>query len=121
MPEMTVIAEFETLEGAEPEFLRLLTDHAERTLHEEDGCLRFEIVKPVDREGASTPNRLIANELYVDQPALEAHTRNPRMEALLRAAEPLLKSRKFTFARSLGERAVEQGIPPSDLNAANDD
>ncbi len=121
MAEMTVIVEFETLEGAEPEFTRIISDHARRTLDEEDGCLRFEVVKPVDKDGAQLPNRLVVNELYADQAALEAHNLTPRLASLRERIGPLLKSRRLIVARSMAERKVDHGIQPEDLSAANDD
>ena len=120
MAEMTVIVEFETLEGAEPEFIRLISDHAQRTLHEEDGCLRFEVIKPVGPDGGPIPNRVMVNELYADQAALEIHNRNPRITPLQAATAPLLKSRRLIVAKSLASRPVDHGIAPADLNAAND-
>lgn len=121
MAEMTVIVEFETLEGAEPEFIRIISDHAQRTLLEEEGCLRFEVIKPVEKDGSAIPNKVIVNELYADQAALEAHNLNPRMEPLRATTGPLLKSRRLIIAKSLAQRPVDQGIPPTELNAANDD
>ena len=121
MPEVAVIVEFETLEGAEPEFVRFMRDHAQRTLDEEDGCLRFEVFKPIGEDGAPIPNHVIVDELYVDQAAVESHRLNPRMSALRLIVDPMLKSRRMIVARSLAEREPEQGIPPTELNAANDD
>ncbi|MBX3598006.1 MAG: antibiotic biosynthesis monooxygenase [Rhizobiaceae bacterium] len=121
MPEVAVIVEFETLEGAEPEFLRVIQDHARRTLDEEDGCLRYEIYKPIDSDGSPIPNCVLVDELYADQAAVEAHTLNPRMSAFNLIIDPLLKSHRRIVARSLSEREPEEGIPPSELNAANDD
>ena len=79
MPEMTIIVEFETLDGREAEFTALMRDHARKTLQEEPGCLRFEVIKPVEPDGTPIPNRVMVNELYADQAALAAHERNPRM------------------------------------------
>lgn len=121
MAEMTVIVEFETLEGAEPEFTRVITDHAQRTLAEEDGCLRFEVIKPVDKDGSPIPNKIMINELYADQAALEAHNLNPRLETLRAQFGSFVKSRRLIVARSLADRKIDEGIPPTELNAANDD
>lgn len=120
MTEMTIIVEFETLEGAEPEFTRVMLDHARRTKLEEPGCLRFDVIKPLDAEGKPLPNRLMVNELYADQVAVDAHNANPRLATLRVTMKPLLKSRRLILARSLVERPVEQGTPPEELNAAND-
>lgn len=121
MAEITIIVEFETLEGAEPEFIRMICDHARRTLQEEPGCLRFEVIKPVGEDGSALPNKVIVNELYADQAAVEAHRLNPRVATLSATMKPLLKSRRRIMAKSLVERLAEQGIPPDELNAANDD
>lgn len=121
MPEMTIIVEFETLEGAEPEFVRIISDHASRTLNEETGCLRFDVIKPLGEDGQPLPNKVMVNELYADQAAVDVHNANPRMVPLRAATGPLLKSRRLIMAKSLVDRVVEQGIPPSELNAANDD
>lgn len=120
MSEMTVIVEFETLEGAEPEFTRIITDHARRTLAEEPGCKRFEVIKPIGKDGAPEPNKVMVNELYADQTAVDAHNANPRMKPLGEALRPLLKSRRLILARSLIEKPVEEGLAPAELNAAND-
>lgn len=120
MAEMTVIVEFEALEGAEPEFLQIISEHAQRTLHEEDGCLRFEVIKPVDSDGAPLANRIMVNELYADQAALEAHNLNPRLAMVRERIGPLLKSRRLIVARSMAERKVDHGMQPTELNAAND-
>ena len=121
MPEMTIIVEFETLEGAEPEFIRLISDHAQRSLHEEPGCLRFDVIKPLGQDGEPEPNKVMVNEIYASQEAVDAHNANPRMQPLRAATGPLLKSRRLIVARSLAEPHVQQGIPPTELNAANDD
>ncbi len=120
MTQMTVIVEFDTLEGAEPEFTRIMSDHANRTLVEEPGCLRFEVIKPVGKDGEPMPNQVMVNELYSDQAALAAHNTNPRIQTVRDAIAPLLKSRRLIVARSILERRVDDGTPPAELNAAND-
>ena len=65
---MSIIVEYETHDGREEEFAGLIKDHARRTLFEEDGCLRFEVLKPVDENGDPIPNRLMVSELYADRP-----------------------------------------------------
>jgi len=120
MTEMTIIVEFETLEGAEPEFTRIINDHAQRTLAEEPGCRRFEVVKPLEDDGSPIPNRLLVNELYADAEALAVHDANPRLATVRETIKPLLKSRRRILAKSLAERAVDEGRLPSELNAAND-
>lgn len=82
MPAVTIIVEFETIEGKSAEFERIMLDHARRTLHEEPGCLRFEVIRPVNEAGTPRETALIVNELYADDAAVAAHRANPRMGPL---------------------------------------
>lgn len=119
MPLISIIVEYETHEGREEDFASLIKDHARRTLFEEDGCLRFEVLKPVNADGAPIPNRMMVSELYADQTAVDLHGDNPRLAIVRAAFGPLLKSRKLTLAQVVDEVA-EEGLTPEELNASND-
>lgn len=121
MPAITIIVEFETVDGAEAEFTRVIIEHARRTLQEEPGCLRFEVVQPMDAEGRPLPNQLMVNELYADQAAVDIHRGTPRMAILADTIKPLVKSKRSIRALAVGAPAVAEGIRPENLNAANDD
>ena len=120
MPQISIIVEYETVDGREAEFAALIGDHARRTRIEEPGCLRFEVLKPVDADGAPIPNRMMVSELYADHTAFAAHGENPRLAGLRVALGPLLKSRKLTVAEVVGGQAQESGLTPDELNASND-
>ena len=120
MPKISIIVEYETHEGREEEFAALIKDHARRTLFEEEGCLRFEVLKPVDADGAPIPNRMMVSELYADQTAVDLHGNNPRLAIVRAALAPLLKSRRLTLAQIVDEAADEEGLAPEELNASND-
>ncbi len=120
MPKINIIVEYETHEGREEEFASLIKDHARRTLFEEDGCLRFEILKPVDAAGAPIPNRMMVSELYADQTAVDLHANNPRLAIVRAALVPLLKFRKPTLAQIVDEATDDEGLAPEELNASND-
>jgi quinol monooxygenase YgiN len=94
MEQMAVIVDFELVEGRESEFAAIMRDHAQKTLTEEEGCLRFEIIKPVDENGAPLPNRIAVNELYRDWDAVLLHRRNPRIPDFSAAIELLVASRR---------------------------
>ena len=117
---MTIIVEFETNDGAEAEFIAIMRDHARRTLREEPGCLRFEVIKPVETDGTPIANRVMVNELYASEAAVAAHQNNPRMPDLQAKSGRLLKSRRLITASALDDGFQDDGIQPADLNAAND-
>lgn len=119
MPEISIIVEYETHEGREEEFAALIKDHARRTLFEEEGCLRFEVLKPVDADGAPLPNRMMVSELYADHTAVDLHKGNPRLAIVRTALQPLLKSRRLILAEVVDE-PEEKGLTPDELNASND-
>lgn len=79
MKRIALIVEYETLPGKEQEFDAAIRTHAAACLEEEKGgCLRFEILRPVDESGKVIPNRFMANELFADQKALDNHRATPR-------------------------------------------
>lgn len=117
---LTVIVEFETHDGKEAEFTAAIRDHARRTLAEEPGCLRFEVIKPIERDGTPVPNMVMVNELYRDEAALTAHENNPRMPSLRGITGPLLKARRLILSKSLAEPSIDEGLAPDQLNASND-
>jgi (4S)-4-hydroxy-5-phosphonooxypentane-2,3-dione isomerase len=98
VPAIAIIVEFETVDGSEQEFTRLISEHARRTREEETGCLRFEVIKPINRDGTPIPNKVMVNELYADEAAITAHEQNPRMPPLGNAIRPLLVSRRLIHA-----------------------
>ena len=103
MPKIAIIVEFETLDGQEDAFLALIREHAAKTLAEEPGCLRFEVIKPVERNGTPVANRVMVNELYESWDAITAHEGNPRMPGLREATGPLVKSRRLVHAAVVQE------------------
>lgn len=120
VPRMSIIVEYETQNGREEEFTALIKDHARRTLIEEEGCLSFEVLKPVDENGAPIPNRMMVSELYIDQNAVALHTANPRLAAVRAAFAPLVKSRRMIVSQVIDGEPAEVGLTPEELNASND-
>jgi autoinducer 2-degrading protein len=118
--QISIIVEFETQEGHEEEFTSLMRDHARRTLAEEPGCLRFEVLKVVDADGAPTPGLVMVSELYADKAALALHRNNPRMGGLRNAYTPMIKTRRLIIAEVLSDVGEEKGLTPAQLNASND-
>ena len=89
MTALTIIVEFETHEGREEEFIALIREHARKTLEEEPGCLRFEVIKPIERNGTPIANKVMVNELYANEAAVTAHENNPRLAKVRAANAPL--------------------------------
>src|ERR1700761_7791957 len=82
MKRIALIVEYETHPDKEEEFDRAIRTHAAACLKEEAGCLRFEILRPLDDSGRIIPNRFMANELFADPAALESHRATPRWQRI---------------------------------------
>ncbi|MEW9805471.1 putative quinol monooxygenase [Mesorhizobium marinum] len=120
MPQICIVVEYETNEGAEEEFTALAMDHARRTLIEEPGCLRFDVTKPLDENGRPIANAVMLNEIFTDEAAFAAHGDNPRLAVLRNATAPLVKSRRRVVSNIVNGPAEETGMAPDQLNASND-
>jgi autoinducer 2-degrading protein len=94
MQQLALIVEFETHPGKDAEFDTAIRAHARACLDEEPGCLRFEILRPLDDDGRPIPNRFMANELFSDQAALQAHRDTPRWQVLAEKFRILLANRR---------------------------
>jgi len=120
MPQMSIIVEYEINEGSMEDFSSLIRDHARRTLAEEPGCLRFEILQPVDDTGQPIVNRMMVSELYADETAARAHGNRPRLNSLRSALGHLVKSRKQVTARVENDDAEDSWLTTEEINASND-
>lgn len=94
MSNLALIVEYETHPGNEAVFLETMLAHARACLAEEPGCLRFEILRPVDDAGNPIPNRFMASEVFAGHDALAAHRATPRWQALAEKFKLLLASRR---------------------------
>jgi (4S)-4-hydroxy-5-phosphonooxypentane-2,3-dione isomerase len=94
METIALIVEYETHPGKEQEFLEAMQTHAQACLIEEPGCLRFEVLRPLDEQGNPIPNRFMANELFADQDALAAHRATPRWLRMAERFKVLLANRR---------------------------
>jgi len=100
LSEVTIIGEFETVEGAEEEFVATLIEHGERMFREEEGCLRYQVVKPFGEDEHPLPNRVMLNELFVNKAAVDVHQAGPWMGPFIARIAPLLKDQKMMLAKS---------------------
>lgn len=120
MPQISIIVEYETQDGREEEFLALIKDHARRTLFEESGCLRFEVLKPLAENADPLPNKVMVSELYADHTAVIAHNDSARLATVRSALGPLVKSRRLILSEVLSDQVDMEGLTPDQLNASND-
>ncbi len=98
MTKIAIVVDYDIVEGQEEALTAIIREHARLTLAEEPGCLRFEVIKPIESDGTPIPNRLMLTELYEDQAAFTAHGNNPRMPGLRASTAPLLAAMKITLA-----------------------
>lgn len=120
VPHWSIIVEFEVHEGRESDFLALVGEHARRTLAEEAGCLAFEVLRPVERNGDAIPGKVIVSETYAGEAAVSTHEAGPRMQPLRAAMAPLVKSARKVYSIMAGTEQPETGLSPDQLNASND-
>ena len=71
MRRLALIVEYEAHPGQAAAFDQAMRAHATACLAEEKGCLRFEILRPLDEHGKVIENRFMANELFADEAALD--------------------------------------------------
>ena len=97
MARVAIVVEFTLKAGQHAAFDRLIREHARRTLEEEPGCERFDVLQPLGRDGAPDETRLMLCEVYRDQAAVDEHGRNPRLAAVRDAYAPLIEDRRLTM------------------------
>jgi (4S)-4-hydroxy-5-phosphonooxypentane-2,3-dione isomerase len=61
---------FELVEGAFPEFHRLVAENAALSVELEPDCLRFDVLTPAD---ATVPTHVFLYEIYRDRAAFDLH------------------------------------------------
>jgi autoinducer 2-degrading protein len=94
MRRLALIVEYETHPGQEAAFDEKIRVHAKACLAEEPGCLRFEVLRPIDDEGKPLANRFMANELFADEAALKEHRATPRWLRMSEVFKQLLVQRR---------------------------
>ena len=94
MRRLALIVEYETHPGQEAAFDQAMRAHATACLAEEPGCLRFEVLRPLDEQGRVVENRFMANELFADDAALDAHRKTARWLRMSDLFKKLLVSRR---------------------------
>ncbi len=97
MARVAIVVEFALKAGQHAAFDRLIREHARRTLEEEPGCERFDVLQPLGRDGAPDETRVVLCEVYRDQAAMDEHGRNPRLATVRDAYASLIEDRRLTL------------------------
>jgi quinol monooxygenase YgiN len=87
MNKISIVANFEAVEGKFEQLLKLIKEHAQRCVDNEPGCLYFDITVPREER-----NHILLYEVYAGQAALDAHLSTDHMREFR-------KSRKGLFVK----------------------
>lgn len=93
---IALVVEFTVVAGKQKELIAIMREHAKLTLQEEPETLRFEVLQPMDSNGAPILNKLMLVELYKNKRALTFHNQNPRLPSVLSKIKPLLIKQRIT-------------------------
>ncbi len=96
MARIGVIVEFRIKPGSWAAFDAHIRDHAARTLAEEEGCERFDVLQPIDDHGAKDETRIMLCEVYRDRAAFDIHCKGPRMPGVGERSKPMLDGRTLS-------------------------
>ena len=97
MSQISIIVEFKLKPGQQDAFEELIRAHAKASLEQEPGCLRFDVLRPFEKDGTPIKDCVWLAELYKDQDAVKAHESSPRMPVLGEKVAPMLESRRLVY------------------------
>lgn len=92
---------FELLEGAFPEFHRLVAENAALSIELEPDCLRFDVLTPAD---AAVSSQVFLYEIYRDRAAFDLHLASDHFRRFDQRSRELVIS-KTVVAYSVQENA----------------
>jgi (4S)-4-hydroxy-5-phosphonooxypentane-2,3-dione isomerase len=87
---VAILVEFTVKSDAVARFRELITTNAKRSLSDEPGCQRFDVLSPAD-----DPARIVLYEIYDDDRAFDHHLATPHYKDFAAAAEPLIETRSI--------------------------
>ena len=88
MSKICLVVDFTVKSGTKSQFLDIITEHASKTLKNEEGCLQFEVCDPVEGE-----NRVFLYEMYADDAAFEVHKASPTLARTRERYADIVESR----------------------------
>ena len=90
MAPLAILVEFTIKPDAVGRFRELIVTNATRSLADEPGCQRFDVLAPADE-----PARIVLYEIYDDDRAFELHLATPHYKEFAAVAEPLIETRSI--------------------------
>ncbi|MBS1989753.1 MAG: antibiotic biosynthesis monooxygenase [Cyanobacteria bacterium SZAS LIN-2] len=97
MSQISIIVEFQLKPGQQEAFEEAIRAHARASKEQEPGCLRFDVIRPVEKDGTPINDCVWLAELYKDREAVAAHEASPRMPILAEKIGPMVVSRRLTY------------------------
>ena len=97
MSQISIIVEFHLKPGQQDAFEEIIRAHGKASLEQEPGCLRFDVMRPVEKDGSPIHDCIWLAELYKDQDAVKAHEASPRMPILGEKVGPMVLSRRLVY------------------------
>lgn len=88
MAKVVLVVELEIHPEKYQTFVDIVSKHGENSLQIEEGCLRFEVLKPREPE-----NKVILVEMYSDDAALDSHWNSDHMAAYREKVSGMIVSR----------------------------
>jgi autoinducer 2-degrading protein len=89
MSPFTIIVEFDVVPGRMAEFLPLILVNARTSLAEEEGCERFDVLRP---EGQ--PDRIVLYEIYRDPAAFDVHAASAHFKVFDEATRAMVAAKR---------------------------
>ena len=87
MSKLVIAVTFELQPGTTERFMPLMLQNAQASLHDEPGCLQFDVLSPEDK--AET---IFLYEVYENDQAFEQHLQTPHFLTFKAAVAELIKS-----------------------------
>jgi (4S)-4-hydroxy-5-phosphonooxypentane-2,3-dione isomerase len=87
---LVITVAIELVEGGLAAFLPLITENAARSLADEPGCLRFDVLQPIAPEARAA---VFLYEIYVNDAAFDEHLASPHYDAFNTASAALIRAK----------------------------
>lgn len=98
MSHISIIVEFQLHPGCQAEFEEVICLHAKRSLAEEPGCLRFDVMRQQSQPGRQVDDVIWLYETYADEKAVKAHENSQHMPILSERVKNLVAKRRLVYA-----------------------